>query len=176
MLLPHHARMFAYDRWANQRVIDSLRSAQTALERDPGGAAAEAPAFVKARQVWAHVQWARRLWHSRLIGAPPPDTADRFPPWPLDRAASECLALDQAWGDAIRGLDEPGLRRVVAYRTTEGHTAASTVADILAHVVNHSTYHRGQIARLVAECGGEVAVTDFIAFARHHPAPGDSPP
>lgn len=176
MPLSHHARMFAYDRWANRRVIDSLRSARAALERGPGGAAAEAPALVKARQVWSHVQWARRLWLSRLVGAPPPDVADAFPPWPLERAASECLALDRAWRDAVLALDEPGLRRVVAYRTTEGHDAASTVADILAHVVNHSTYHRGQVARLVAECGGEVAVTDFIVFARQHPASEGGPP
>ena len=35
-------------------------------------------------------------------------------------------------------------------------------SDVLAHLFMHASYHRGQIARLVAECGGEVEATDYI--------------
>jgi uncharacterized damage-inducible protein DinB len=43
---------------------------------------------------------------------------------------------------------------------------ASTIHEVLTHVFNHSTYHRGQIARIVHEQGGQRASTDFIAFSR----------
>ena len=37
---------------------------------------------------------------------------------------------------------------------------------MILHVHNHSTYHRGQLARLVAECGGTPAITDLISLTR----------
>ena len=42
----------------------------------------------------------------------------------------------------------------------------ATLDDILIHVFNHSTYHRGQVARLVTDAGGQRALTDYIAFFR----------
>ena len=80
--------------------------------------------------------------------------------------------MDKAWAIYARGLTEPALDRVLAYKATEGLDRALPVRDILTHVVNHSTYHRGQIARLIAECGVKPAVTDYIHFAYEHPDGG----
>src|SRR5690606_26049307 len=63
-------RMFEYDLWANARVNESLRSAAASVEKE--GAASQAPSLVKALQIWGHVQWARRMWLSRLGRAEPP--------------------------------------------------------------------------------------------------------
>lgn len=52
--------------------------------------------------------------------------------------------------------------------STEGVKYESTVLDILTHVVNHSTYHRGQIASLIAATGTKPAVTDYIALTRRN--------
>lgn len=176
MTLPESmARNCEYDRWANARVIESLRSAQRALEQGPGGAAAEAPALIKARQIWSHVQWARRLWLSRLGKTDPPDHPDRFPAWSIDRIARETAELDALWQRYVAGLGAADLSLVIRYSTVDGQPVSSAVGDILTHVVNHSTYHRGQVARLVAECGGAVAATDFILFAREHPPAGVEP-
>src|SRR5262245_14316237 len=164
--LPHHHRMLAYDRWANQRVMDSLLSAREALERGPGGAAAEVPALIKAVQIWSHIQWARRLSLSRLGPTHPPELPGMFPSWPLQRAIDESKALDKLWHAYVDSLTAADLDRIQHYTTTEGKPVSNTIGDILAHLVNHSSYHRGQIARLVAECGGKVAATDFILFAR----------
>ncbi|MBX3358521.1 MAG: DinB family protein [Phycisphaeraceae bacterium] len=166
-------RAFEYESWANALVNQSLRSAKSSLESGPGGAASEAPSLVKAVQIWAHTQLARRLWLSRLGRAEAPSFDQGwFPVWSLGATIKECEALDAMWAAGVGALDEAGLDTVAAYTTTEGHPASSSVRDILAHVVNHSTYHRGQIARLVAECGGTVAATDFILFARSNPPPG----
>jgi len=157
--------MFEYDLWANARVNESLRSAASAVEKE--GAASQAPSLVKALQIWAHVQWARRMWLSRLGHAEPPSMDEgMFPAWSLERVIEASGEMDRAWGAYMERLTEAETGRVVRYTSTEGVGYESLVADILAHVVNHSSYHRGQVARLVAECGGTVAVTDYIAFSR----------
>jgi uncharacterized damage-inducible protein DinB len=158
-------RMFEFDVWANTRVNESLRSAAHGVEKD--GASSQAPSLIKALQIWAHVQWARQMWLSRLGAAEPPSMDEgRFPVRSLARVLEECAEMDRAGGEYMARLTPQELARPVRYTSTEGIAYESTVADILAHAVNHSSYHRGQIARLVAECGGEVAVTDFIAFTR----------
>lgn len=162
-MIEHFHRMMAYELWANARVNESLRSADAALQHE--GASAAAASFVRAGEIWAHVQAARRIWLHRVgLGDPPPDGL--FPRWPVDRAVAECAAMDTAWNAYIATLAPPDLARVVTYATTEGARKTNALADILTHVFNHSTYHRGQIARLVSECGGTRADTDFILFAR----------
>ena len=161
----HFRRLFEYDTWASTRVNESLRSAKEHLEH--GGAAAEAPALVKALQIWGHVQWARRMWLSRLGAAEPPSMDEgMFPTRSLAAALAECADVDRRWGDYLAALTPEVLASICRYTSTEGVPYETGVADILTHVVNHATYHRGQVARLVAECGGAVAVTDYVAFAR----------
>lgn len=158
-------RLFDYDVWANARVNQSLRSAAERLRQ--AGAAADSPAFVRALQIWAHIQWARRMWLFRLgVAEPPPMDEGMFPPRTLEQAAEECAEMDELWREYVHRLSPEQLRANCRYTSTEGVTYDTAVADILDHVVSHSCYHRGQIARLVAECGGKVEPTDFIVYAR----------
>ena len=52
------------------------------------------------------------------------------------------------------------------YTSSQGKTYTNSVKDVLFHVINHSTYHRGQIASDIKQSGIEPPVTDFIAFKR----------
>jgi len=53
--------------------------------------------------------------------------------------------------------------RILEY---EGEKLANNIKDIVVHVINHSTYHRAQIALLVRQSGGEPAKTDYIVYQR----------
>jgi uncharacterized damage-inducible protein DinB len=164
--IDHILRLFEYETACTAKVIESLWGAKRAVEAGGGRAL---PALQKALSIFAHIQVARRLWLSRVDRTgrvePPPMTEGFFPVWPLDEAAAEAQRLDELWLEFVRGVDAVGLDRRVAYRTTEGKDAAAGLHDLLTHVVNHSSYHRGQIARFVAECGGDAAVTDYIWWA-----------
>ena len=46
----------------------------------------------------------------------------------------------------------------------------STMFEMLRHVVNHATYHRGQVADRIRMVGGEPLGTDLIAWYRDRPA------
>lgn len=124
------------------------------------------PAFVRALEIFAHVQAARQIWLSR-IDAAAARPGEVFPAgWSLDRCQREAEATSEAWAGLIASLPRTGLDTDIEYASTEGTRYTSTLADILSHVINHGSYHRGQIARLIAECGVEPPVTDFIVWSR----------
>ena len=157
-------RLFDYERDVTLKVIASLRTAQSQIEQ--GGGAAMSPAFIRALEIFAHMQAARQVWLSRVDSAVAPP-AEVFPVgWSLERCEREAEALGEEWARLISSLPRTGLDTEIEYTSTEGARYSSALADILSHVVNHGSYHRGQIARLIAECGAEPPVTDFIVWSR----------
>lgn len=151
-------RLLKYETEATRRALASIDSVPT-----DGRASGE---YARARAVMAHIQIARRVWLSRLGGAAPITVTDWFPLWEVERTRAEAEAGDALWAAYLSCLDEAALDRVIEYRTSEGKVFTSPVDDIITQVFNHSTYHRGQVARLVTEAGGERATTDYIFLAR----------
>lgn len=140
--------------WANEHVLDSLR---TAPGTDP-----------RALELFAHVLGAEHVWLSRLAQRP-----SRYAVWPT-LSLDECAALAAENVAELRSLVErltpAELAREVDYRNSAGLPFRSRVEDIVLHVALHGTYHRGQVALVVRGSGGEPAPTDFIAFVRGAPA------
>ena len=62
-------------------------------------------------------------------------------------------------------LTDAGLSRRVAYTNLKGEPLEYVLADLLMHLVNHSTYHRGQVAAMCRQVGATaVPATDFLDF------------
>ncbi|UPT65543.1 MAG: hypothetical protein M0D57_13455 [Sphingobacteriales bacterium JAD_PAG50586_3] len=55
---------------------------------------------------------------------------------------------------------------VLEYKNSRGDAWNSTYEDILTHIANHGTYHRGQIASRLKEIGVQPPTTDYIAYSR----------
>lgn len=124
---------------------------------------AHAPERVRATRLYAHLAAAAHVWLSRLEGRAPAHAV--WPELALDEATA--LAVESMSGlRAIADGDDAGLARAIEYRTSGGAAFRSTVAEMLLQVVLHGSHHRGQIAMLAREGGGEPAATDFIVFAR----------
>jgi GNAT superfamily N-acetyltransferase len=67
----------------------------------------------------------------------------------------------------VDALDEAGLQRVVPYHNLAGVAGESAMWEMLAHVVNHATYHRGQVTTLLRQLGATPpASMDLIAYYR----------
>jgi uncharacterized damage-inducible protein DinB len=143
-------RLFQYDRWANRQVAQVLTNS-----------AAAPPKCVR----WmAHIVGAEAQWLARLKEKPAP-----MPVWPEFSVADALAQLEvvgRAWQDFLDGLDDSALRSKCQYANTKGERYASSVGDILMHVVMHSAYHRGQIAADMRANGLEPVYTDFIHAAR----------
>jgi len=148
---------FAYERDAHQGVLDALTACPA-----PGGD----PRLQRARDLFAHLLAARRLWLHRLgVAAAGPD--DLFPTGvSLDRLRETATQVEADWQSYYDRLDQEELDRTFEYQSLEGDRYRNTVLDILTQLFGHSWYHRGQIAALVRESGGEPAVTDYVFWTR----------
>ena len=146
-------------------VVRSLRESRHNVE--VLGLASLAAPYERAVAIFCHIQAARRLWLNRLaphLAGPPPDGV--FPVWPLEQAEQAAREMDELWRGCVSRLSDADLGSTIRYSATDGVQYESLASDILTHVVNHSSYHRGQIASLVAATGTKPAVTDFIALTR----------
>lgn len=149
-LLDHLHRLFDHMYWADDLVLQRLRSAPE-------------PAAVR---LFAHVLGAERVWLTRLRG----EDSQGLEVWPsLDVARCEELAPSNREGfeEYLAGLSPEALPRGIEYRNQQGAPFRAARIDILSHVATHGTYHRGQIAQSLRAAGHEPVNTDFIVWARN---------
>ncbi|HZM27475.1 MAG TPA: DinB family protein [Gemmatimonadales bacterium] len=142
--------LFAWDTWANQKTLSSLRPAVTA-----------AP---KAGRLAAHIAATELLWLARIHARPSP-----VPVWPdvgLDETARLFADAANEWKAYLGSMTVAEESRQVWYVNTKGESFRNSTNHIATHVVFHSHYHRGQIAALVRAAGHEPAYTDFIHAVR----------
>ncbi len=156
--IEHFRGLQAYEIWASGKTIAALRSAAEA--------SGDRAAFDRARGIFAHIQGARHEWFFRL-GQIARRPWVMFPDWSIDECAADAARLDGLWTGYLERLTDADLDVEVSYKSNEGKPFASLRRDILTHVYNHSTYHRGQIAILVKMAGGTAPdTTDFIVSTR----------
>jgi uncharacterized damage-inducible protein DinB len=153
--------LFEYGTWANAAFF----RAAGALAADELTAKA-AGSFPSVLATLAHVVGAEWIWLRRWAGESPGSA----PAWARDASLGELeerLAQVEAERAAfLAGLADADLARPVAYRTLSGQEATDPLDRLIRHVVNHSTYHRGQVAAQLRALGRTPPSTDLIRFHR----------
>ena len=108
----------------------------------------------------SHIFNAHQIWNARILGEAPNGVFQ-------EHAFDVCRALElQNHQTTLEILDAVDLSNLIRYTNTKGQTFENSVRDILFHVANHTTHHRGQIVAAVRQVGGEPFASDFILFAR----------
>lgn len=158
-------RLYAYSRWATTRLLHAAAALDPAALDRPLGTS-----FGTLRETVAHLYGVERLWLDRwlggTIGAPSSPTELES----IDAVERRWAAVWKGQDDFLRARTDAQLRDVFSYRNQSGLPASVGLADMLLHVANHATYHRGQIAAAIRQLGGTPAPTDFLLFARETPA------
>lgn len=155
----HFLDLLRYDDWAYGRLLAFLR--EVAPEAEHG--AATLPDLGQCVRLLGHLARSRAAWLARVEGTPQPSAF-----WADDDTLAGIEASLRASADGWRRLLEAadGFEQHVAYVNTQGASFTSTLREILTHVVNHGTYHRGQIAQTLRAAGLAPVATDYIVYAR----------
>lgn len=161
-------RLYDYNRWAHGRVLDAAAAlSEEQFTRDLGSS------FPSVRDTLVHILAAEWVWLSRWQGVSPRGMPDGW-------AASGSGELRERWREFegrqrefLSDLTEARLDEVISYRTTGGEPFDSPLWQMLRHVVNHSTYHRGQVITMLRQLGAEAPSTDLILFFRSADSGGD---
>jgi len=154
--------MLDYHYWARDRLLDAVATlTPDQYTRDLGSS------FRSVRETVTHIYAAEWAWHERWQGRSPTAllSPDLFP---------DLAALRRTWAelegdmrDFVAGLDDQGPSRIVEYKLLSGQAGASPVWQMLQHVVNHASYHRGQVTTMLRQMGAAPAKPmDMIAYYR----------
>ena len=126
--------------------------------------------FRSVRDTVVHIYAAEWIWHQRWLGHSPTalPPADQFPDFAAIRGAwSEHEGLVRACVDRI-GDD---VARIMPYTLLNGTSSSSLFWQLLQHVVNHASYHRGQVTTMLRQLGAAPGKsTDMILFHRERNA------
>ena len=153
--------LYAYNGWANERVRNSIRDLDPEVfERDLGASFGSLQGTV-AHLVSAQWNWLRR-WKSQSASQPLPSEAFASP----KEANHRWIEVDRALADFVDGLDAGSLRQSIALTTPQGSSYSSRLWRAMLHVVNHSSYHRGQIAAMLRQVGATPQATDLMLYNR----------
>ena len=151
-----------YHYWARDRILaaaDALTPEQ--LNRDLGSS------FKSVRDTLAHTYAAEWAWCSRWNGQAPTAllSPDMFPDVATLRA--KWIALESEVRAVLERMGSQGLDTVMAYKMLSGEPRSSVFWHMLQHVVNHASYHRGQVTTMLRQLGAKPPESmDLIAFYR----------
>jgi uncharacterized damage-inducible protein DinB len=157
--------LMRYTTWANGLIFDAV----SALP--PGQATLRRPTlFNNMVYTLSHSCVIDQIWKAHLTGTAHGYTkrnSDAEPSLADLRVAQ--FAIDQWYLDYASGLKEAQLEEVVKFEFVDGGDGALTRGDILLHVVNHKTYHRGVVADLLYQVPVRAPAMDLPVFLRDMP-------
>jgi uncharacterized damage-inducible protein DinB len=86
----------------------------------------------------------------------------------MAQLASSQRKIDAWYIDYANAIPELTLNDPVAFEFIGGGHGSMTRRDILLHIVNHTTYHRGHVAGMLYDLGIFPPATDLPVFLRKH--------
>lgn len=149
-----------YSGWASRRLLEAaLKLDQDQLYRDMGAS------HKSLLDTLAHIHFADRIWFSRVVD-PAVQTIDGGELLPHESLQRDWPAIQRRWEEWADSLSDADLARVVDYKTLNGDPYQTPVWQIVLHVVNHATLHRGQAMALFRQLGVAPPATDLIFYYR----------
>lgn len=169
--------LYAYNLWANQRmfsVLEKLSEEQFTKTMQSS--------FPSIRESALHILAAEWIWLKRWTGSSPRATVlDAGTEAMINSALRnggvepERLAtlsglrnfadtLERERGELLRTLDDDALNARLAFTDMGGAQRSARLVSLMQHVVNHGTYHRGQVTTLLRQAGAKTVSLDMVLF------------
>jgi uncharacterized damage-inducible protein DinB len=152
----------AYNVWANQRLFDCINNlSDDQINREI------ASSFSSIHKTVLHMWFAEDIWWQRLkLAEQPVSNADLFT-GSFSELQQQCNRQSGEWATWVAEATEVQLTHVFAYQNSKKEQFKQPVYEMLLHVFNHGTYHRGQLVTMLRQLGvAKIPPTDFIVFAR----------
>jgi len=149
--------LYDYNAWANRRSLSAAAALAPEQFTKPMGSS-----FSSIRDTLAHIFGAEWIWLERFQGRSPsslPDTT-QYP---------DVVTLGERWGEFeprllnfVRALTQSNLDRVMEYKTLKFGVYSNPLWQSMQHLVNHGSYHRGQVTTLLRQLGAPAILTDLM--------------
>lgn len=153
-------RYIGYNIWANQAIADFLSDKEYILDKDV------ISSFPTIRTTIFHIADGQRIWLSRMKGTSP----NVWPSKSMRPEEAIPALLNTSEEFAVHAADKGDsfYKEVISFSAFDGTPYEETAGNIIMHVMNHSTFHRGQLITMFRQGGleGKMPRTDLIAYLR----------
>ena len=170
MSTPHTLRMLTrYTAWADQKMFEALEALPAPVP------AAKGAGFGSMIHTLNHSLVVDLIWRGHLEGKPHGFTSRNTEVLPTLAALRAAQAEQDQWyiayADALAGAAQPAAYdEMIHFRFVDGGPGAMTRGEMLLHVVNHKTYHRGFVAEMMFQLPAKAPMIDLPVFLRDAPA------
>ena len=148
MLAEFFKDIFQYHHHINQQLIDELKKHQQTLPE-------------RSIPLFCHCINAHHIWNSRIISEKPAVGVHEI------HTLEELKKMDKSNNEyTLRILDEVDLEKKFEYQNSKGKSYSNSVKDILFHICNHFTHHKGQIIADFRSKNIQPLITDYIFYKR----------
>ena len=150
-----------YSAWASQRLVDALQHLNfEELWRDFGTADKSVAGTL------VHTFAADRIWMGRIDGNMPARFLDLEKDMHVHVLRDDWPKVHDRWKQWAAKLTDESTQSVLSYTNMKGEAFESPLWQVVLHVVNHGTHHRGQAAGFLRSMGHTPPVLDLIAYYR----------
>jgi uncharacterized damage-inducible protein DinB len=157
--------LYEYNAWANHRCLGAAECLSPEQFTKPLGSS-----FSSVRDTLTHIYGGEWIWLDRFqghssMGLP---EASQFPT--LSSLRTRWAENETKLMNFVAALTEEDLNRVLEYKSLKLEVFRNPLWQSMQHLVNHGSYHRGQVTTLLRQLGAPAIATDLMHFYRERSA------
>jgi uncharacterized damage-inducible protein DinB len=152
-----YREQYEHEKDSNGKMLTMIESVPEANRSDPR--------FQQAVTLAAHLLICRENWLDRMRGDGMKQVDWEDSTCDLAALRPRFAALEARWSDYLAQLDDEQLMQDFTFLTWENELFSLRTEVQIVQLTGHAAYHRGQIALLVDQLGGETVDTDYVYWA-----------
>jgi len=151
--------LYRYNRWANRTVLETVGALTfDQFNQRLGGS------FPSVRETLVHLMGAEWVWLERWKGVSPKAllNAAEFPD--LDSIKTRWRDIEREQMDFVGQVTDESLKGPLRYVNLKGQPFEYPLGRAMQHLINHGSYHRGQVTNFLRQLGAQPAATDLLVY------------
>jgi len=152
----------AYSTWANQLMLDRINNLPTELHHQEVKSSFTS-LYKTVLHLWnaESIWWQRMKLQERIIVPAETFTGD------MKELSTQLLQQNRKWQEWVSAANEHQLMHEFKYQNSKKESFKQPIYQMLLHLFNHGTYHRGQLVTMLRQLEiDQIPQTDFIVWSR----------
>lgn len=144
-------KLYKYNLWANQTLVNEIKPYYNSNN------------YIS--ETFSHVINAQYIWWGRINhDQPTPYKVREIQDYEVIQ--KNISIIGEKWQNYVTNINQAEKERVISYTNSFGESFTSFIQDVIIHLVNHSSYHRAQVARALRLENVSPPNTDYITYCR----------
>lgn len=152
----------SYNVWANKKILERLNQLSAEeIHKEIGSS------FPSVYKTVLHITNTEYVWWQRLKLTEHIESLMDNYSGSFEELSNKLLQLSRQWEEWVKEVNENNLNHVFSYQNTKKELFKQPVYEMLLHLFNHQSYHRGQLVMMLRQLGADkIPHTDFIVWSR----------